>query len=178
MCSTRDGRLSRRLAIILGVGVLAGGGCQRAYVERPVALQTEPIIEDDAMRLRQWSQTSATYPNGSTVAGPTGFTWEPRRGQSEYKYYYGDVGVYFANLFAMPYRFFKSPPNTEMSYRGEWIEPTHHAMPALPPAPVEPATPAEMTEPTEIAPPADPPGPPEAPSPADAPPTPATLPGT
>jgi hypothetical protein len=164
MCLTPKRRPGARWAAL---ALLAACGCQQAHVVTPEPLQTEPIIEDDAMRLRQWSQTSATYPNGATVAGPTGFGWQPRRGQADWKYYYADGGVFFANLFALPYRLIKTPPDTAVTYRGVWIEPTFHAMPALPPEPAMPAPPPEA--------PPEPAPPPEAVEPPPA--APATQPG-
>ncbi|HRK31224.1 MAG TPA: hypothetical protein PLD59_09110 [Tepidisphaeraceae bacterium] len=140
--------IRNRIAITSAVALLAAGmGCQRN--NQPVAAEfnTAPIAEDDAMKHRRWTQTSAMVPNGQTVAGPTLFNREPRRGMSEYRYTYTDGGVFLGNVFMLPYRFYKIPPWREVVYPGEVITPTHTAMPPLPPSLDELPLPAPVTEP-------------------------------
>jgi hypothetical protein len=168
----RFGRFASPLALVAALSLI---GCQRLYVERPEPLNTEPVAVDEAMQLRQWAQVSATYPNGATDAGPTGFTWEPKREMEEWNYYYADPGVYFLNLFVMPYRLVVSPPWARVTYRGVWIEPTYHAMPPLPPEPAMMAMEAAPEAPAEPSDPAAPPEPPAPPEPSETSPT--TQPG-
>lgn len=140
MCSTPEmarpydafRRLTYPSVIALAAAFLVAG-CQRAYVSTAQPLSTEPVVVDQAMSLRQWSEVSASYPNGSTVAGPTGYRWEPRRGMDEWRYYYADPLVFLGNTGTLPYWLVRTPPWREVVYDGVVIPPTHHAMPPLPP---------------------------------------------
>lgn len=187
MSSTRErplraiDRLLRRAAGAAGavaaasIAVLASTGCQRANVSSPEPLSAEPVVIDEAMALRQWAPVNASYPNGSTVTGPTGFAYEPRRGMEDWRYYYADPLVFLGNTGALPFWLVRTPPWSEVVYDGVVIPPTHHAMPPLPP---ERGTAAgrgvvvvEETPSDDLPAPAPPP-PPDAPpaeSPADAP---------
>ncbi len=150
MYSTRK-RLTAALLTLSGAVV----GCQRANQTQTAELNRTPIIEDDAMKLRMWSQSSATYPNGATVAGPTLFAREPRRGKREYHYLYTDTGVYAGNVFMLPYRFYQTPPWREVIYPGEVISPSHTAVPPILREPAgEMPLPAAAYDPMPIAPPA------------------------
>ncbi len=72
---------STSIAVVLSGSVALVGGCQQAFQVQADTLNQTPIVEDEAMALRQWSQSSAMIPNGATVAGPTFFDKEPRPGQ-------------------------------------------------------------------------------------------------
>lgn len=139
----------RNVATAVAVVVLGLLGCQRANQTQVAVLNPTPIVEDEAMKLRQWSPSSARYPNGQTVAGPTLFALEPRRGMPEYRYLYTDAGVYLGNVFMLPYRFYQIPPWREVIYPGEVIGPSFTAMPPLPPE----IDPEPLPEPAYIAPP-------------------------
>lgn len=139
---------SSGFAAVLG-SLVVFGGCQRAFQVQPDALNQTPIIEDEAMALRTWSQSSAMIPNGATVAGPTFFDKEPRPGQEEWRYYFVDTATYSGNMLMLPYRMWKTPVKAEVVYPGVVIPPSFTAVPAIPdsPAVIEPSTPPDA--PTE-----------------------------
>jgi hypothetical protein len=117
------------------VALAAAGhaGCQKAHVVTPEPLNPTPIVEDEAMRLRQWPTVSAMYPSGVVPAGPTLFAREPRRDMETWRYLYADPATFSGNLLLMPYQFYRTPPWTEVYYRGAWVLPSYTAVPALPP---------------------------------------------
>ena len=128
-------------------------GCQQAYQSQADTLNQTPIVEDEAMVLRQWSQSSAMIPNGATVAGPTFFEREPRPGQEEWRYYYADTATYAGNMLMLPYRMWKTPVKAEVVYPGVVIPPSHTAVPATPdsPATIEPPSAPEAPTAAEAA---------------------------
>lgn len=159
MCLTPEHGLFRILGALALALLILPAGCQRSFVEQPEPLQDEPVVEDDAMRLRQWTQTSAMYPNGSIDAGPTGFAYEPRRYMQDPNYYAADTAVFVGNFFMLPIRLVQTPPWETITYRGRWILPTHHAMPPLPP--MRTVSTAEQPAADEPPPPSAPPAEPD-----------------
>ena len=146
--------------------------------DSPVRDSAEVTTPDAAMDKRQWTESVAYIPNGATVAGPTGFAYEPRRDQKSYQFYYADTGNFFLNLVTMPFTLYKTPPLSEQTFPGEQLKPTYTAVPPLPPEKVaEPVAPppAEVPAPAEMpAPSAETP----APAPSAEPPAPEQPPAT
>src|SRR5215204_4694264 len=76
-------------------------GCQRIPPNRPVALNDEPIVVDEAMEIRDWDRSTAYYGNGATVAGATRLTWEPKN-DNRYNYA-ADSAIGVANFVVIPF---------------------------------------------------------------------------
>jgi hypothetical protein len=113
--------------------VLAGAGCQWRKPEKPAAVENNPLPPDPAIQLRDWPQQTAWYANGATVAGPTGYPLKPTPNQSDWSYYYADLGVWAANTVMMPFVLVITPPWTEQITRGELVLATYTGQPPLPP---------------------------------------------
>lgn len=158
---------STRNLLVLGSAVLfMNGGCARQK-NSAVNISHEPQTVDAAMEKRDWTQSVVYIPNGGTVAGSTGFAFEPKRGQKSFNYYYADPGVFLLNLVTLPYTFVKDGIAQPQYFPGERTAPTFTAVAPLPPAApvVEPVPPVEMPAPetaempetpAEPAPPAEP----------------------
>src|SRR5215218_6143979 len=80
MFSTRN---RTRSISILSLGMLASAslfvatGCQRTQPPRPDRLNDAPLVVDEAMQIRDWDRSTATYANGGVVAGAARITFEP-----------------------------------------------------------------------------------------------------
>jgi len=88
---------------------------------------------DGAMALRDWSQSTALYPNGAAVAGPTDFNYEPKPDQKEWAYYYADTGTWGLNMLLLPFYGFATPQWDAVTYPGEVVQTTYTGQPPLPP---------------------------------------------
>ena len=130
MSSTRNrSKLSQcALAALASAGlVLSMTGCQRIPPNRPVALNDEPLVVDEAMQIRDWDRSTAYYGNGNTVAGATRLTYQPKN-DNRYNYAFDPlIGV--ANFAIIPFTYFKTPARTTVVHQGAIVPPTHTAMP-------------------------------------------------
>jgi hypothetical protein len=92
-----------------------------------------PIIDVDvAMQARDWDQVPAVYASGATVAGPTGFLYEPKGAQSSWRYQVTEIPIFLVNTALLPYAFAKTPPWDPVEWKGATVEPTYTAVPLLP----------------------------------------------
>jgi hypothetical protein len=117
--------------------VCVGGGCQftqRVQNSPPELTSSTPMIVDGAMQIREWDRSTALYSNGDTVAGPTGFRYEARWYQPEWRYPIIETPLFVGQTLALPVTLALTPPWSEMRYTGVTVEPTHTAMPLLPPS--------------------------------------------
>ena len=115
--------------LILGaVGLI--GGCSSRTTFTQADLETTPPVADEATRLRNFEPTTATYANGDTIAGNTGFNSTPERYRSPWQYYFIDSGVYLGNLFVSPFSLIMN--HDAMRLEGLRIDPTYIANPVLP----------------------------------------------
>jgi hypothetical protein len=106
---------------------------QRSRSEPPDVLNDTPLIVDGAMQLRDWGRSTAFYTNGDTVAGPTGFLYEPRWYQPEWRYAVLEAPLSLGQTIILPIVAIFEPPWEQKHYTGATIEPTSNAMPAVPP---------------------------------------------
>lgn len=115
--------------LILGaVGMI--GGCSSRTTFTQADLETPPPVADEATRLRNFDPTTATYANGDTIAGNTGFNSMPERYRSPWQYYFIDSGVFFGNLVVSPFSLIMN--HDAMRLEGLRIDPTYTANPPLP----------------------------------------------
>lgn len=133
---------------MIGIAALAGAvGCQQTNDQVPdyhIVQQIRntppepenqtPLLVDDAMQLRDWDRSTAHYANGNTIAGPTGFLFEPRWNQPEWTYAALETPLFMVQTLASPLVLIVTPPWTPIMYTGVTVGPTYTAMPVLPPA--------------------------------------------
>jgi len=117
--------------LVLAVTACVTQGCARRGNAQP-NVSADPHQLDAAMTLRDWPQSVVVIPNGSTVAGSTGFAYEARRDQNKYGFYYADSGAFLLNVATMPYTFFRDGIAREKTFSGERTSATHTAVPPLP----------------------------------------------
>jgi hypothetical protein len=131
MFSTRN--LSKLSACALGVlasaSMVLSTGCQRIPPNRPVALNDEPLLVDEAMQIRDWDRSTSYYANGDTVAGATRLTFEPK--DDTRLNYFADPLIGLTNFVIIPFTYFHTPPFTKMVYQGAIVPPTHTAVPPV-----------------------------------------------
>ena len=108
-------------------------GCTRTNVVHPSPLNRTPIVADGAMQIRDFEQSTARYPSGAAVAGPTEFNYQPKYNQPEWTYYYADYGTWALNMVLLPYYLIVTPQTNEVIFPGEVVPLTYTAQPPLPP---------------------------------------------
>jgi hypothetical protein len=98
------------------VAAVMGAGCQRVVTPPPMQINPSPIVLDEAMQHRDWDRSTAYYPNGVTVAGPTGLyvRADPRlpalaQGAVETPLFVGQVIL-------LPFDFLWDPPWKDVAY--------------------------------------------------------------
>jgi hypothetical protein len=100
---------------------------------KPESLSAPEIDIDEAMQIRDWDQVTARYQSGATVAGPTGFLYQPKPGQPLWHYGVVDGPLFMINTLLMPYAFYRIPPWEPVEWKAATVEPTYTAVPPLPP---------------------------------------------
>lgn len=125
MCSIRD---------ILAISTLALSltGCTDVRNPEPARLNPTPIIEDNAMALRQWEPISSLYANGTSTAYPFYFNYTPRRDVPDGENIITGPLIFGAQVVALPLLMIVIPPWEEVVYRGVYTPPTYTAVPATP----------------------------------------------
>lgn len=99
-----------------------------------------PVAYDEAMALRDWPLTTATYANGDTIAGPTNKTWEydttavseNPSGRRRALAQVAESGVFVANALLLPVQLVRNPPTEQRRYEGTIIPPTYSAAVPVP----------------------------------------------
>jgi hypothetical protein len=134
-------KVSQTLVAVGGAVVMALSGCQgdsnpfaRARNTPPEPLNAEPLMVDEAMQLRDWNRVTALYASGDTAAGATGFPFTTRQDQPEWRYAALETPLFVFQAIALPVNLIIAGPTREIHYAGATIEPTHTAMPPLPPS--------------------------------------------
>lgn len=125
MCSIRN------LLAIPALGLILSG-CTDVTTNPPNKLSSAPIIDDDAMALRQWDQTTALYANGTSIAYPFYFNYAPRRDAPEVESIITGPVIFTLQTIALPVLMVVTPPWQEVIYRGVYTPPTYTAVPQAP----------------------------------------------
>ncbi|MBV8782381.1 MAG: hypothetical protein JO353_13375 [Phycisphaerae bacterium] len=99
----------------------------------PESLSAPTIDVDEAMQARDWNLDTAYYANGSTVAGPIGFRYQPAPNQPFWRANLVEPAIFGLNILIMPYEFFRTPPWKAVAWKGATVQPTYTAVPPLPP---------------------------------------------
>src|SRR5205814_4103813 len=90
-----------------------------------------PLIVDEAMQLRDWEPVTANWESGATIAGPTGFVFEPSPTLPPYEDMLVENGLFIGQVLAVPLTLSMEPPSTDIIYRGVRQEPSYTAVPPL-----------------------------------------------
>jgi hypothetical protein len=99
----------------------------------PETLSAAVINVDPAMQVRDWDVVSAGYSSGATVAGTTGFLYQPRDGQDEWRYQVIGIPLFLIDTALIPVAFIQIPPWKPVEWKGATVAPTYTAVPPLPP---------------------------------------------
>ena len=132
MFSTRKNvvrSLSRAAVVASAPLFLISTGCQRVQPNRPVALNDNPIVVDEAMQIRDWDGSIANYASGAVVAGAPRVTWEPKY-DNRYNYAF-DPAIGVANIAFIPFTYVRTPWGKTVVHRGAITPPTHTAVPPV-----------------------------------------------
>src|SRR5687768_2171427 len=141
-------RAGAQLALALAAGA-ALGGCARAPKPAPEPVSTSPMVVDEAMQRREeWPQATAYFQAGGVDAGATRFPYNPQTtgdgaGQAtlgpERRNSALDTLAFVVQAIKLPFTYFVDPPFAKKNSRGVIYDPTHTAIPVMPPdeAPVE-----------------------------------------
>lgn len=125
MCS------ARKLLALSALGLLVAG-CYDTSGHETMKLNPAPILEDDAMAMRQWDLQPSYYANGTSVAGPYYFNYAPRTNVPEAESIVTGPVIFVAQVVTLPVGMAIMPPWTEVTYRGVYVPPTYTAAPAAP----------------------------------------------
>ena len=126
-------RSSFGLLITLSMLALAAG-CSTEQKYAPAAVNTTPIIGDQAIAQRaDRPKSTAYYSNGSVPAFSTRFAYDVNAQRP----YPGDVildpAMFIVQTVMLPIQLIKYPPGTEQVWHGEIVPPSYTATPPLPP---------------------------------------------
>jgi hypothetical protein len=122
---------------VLGLGLMVlAPGCshiENIHDSKPESLAPQALTTDQAMQARIWDRTTATYENGSVVAGGTLMPYRPADNLPWWGYVPLEMGLFYGQIFAMPVQAFIEPhPAT---YPGVVIEPMYNKVEPAQPAP-------------------------------------------
>jgi hypothetical protein len=110
------------------------GGCSTEQKYAPAAVNTAPIVGDQAMALRSdWPKSTAYYANGSVPAFSTRFPYDVNAQRPGPGDVIIDPAMFIVQTVMLPIELIKYPPGTEQIWHGEIIPPTYTATPPLPP---------------------------------------------
>ena len=127
--------MTRSALALISLAACSLGGCG-AFVPTHSAYLADvkddrTIVTDEAMAVRQYPVTSATYQSGAVVAGSTGFAFEPNpEGFDDYRYAFLATPAFIVNLFTSPITLIQHPG--PQSYPGQVIPPSYTAVPSTP----------------------------------------------
>ncbi len=117
------------------IGVAAVSGCQ-SYSQTTVAkYEPTPIPEDEAMKHRDWSQSSLTYTSTAVSHWPTHFAYRPEASMNDGERLVAEPIIFLGQVIAFPAMLFVDPPPPAGVYhesRGEISAATFTANPPTP----------------------------------------------
>src|SRR5204863_6113793 len=112
-------------AAVMAACFLAPAGCQRMTPPQPDRLNHTPLVVDDAMQIREWDRSTASYANGATVAGGTGYLFRTSDRLPELWWRIVDPMIATGNIVALPGTIWFNPPWKTMVYHGAIIPPSY-----------------------------------------------------
>lgn len=96
-------------------------------------MSNAPIIEDEAMALRQWEPSVARYASGSAPSYPTLYPYTASRDLPGPAAFAMNPVIFFAQTALLPITFFTTPAWQQDDTRGVQTPPTYTAVPAVQP---------------------------------------------
>src|SRR2546423_2799647 len=115
MCSTLK---SVAWMVMVMLMILTCAGCQQALPAQAEKLNDRPMVVDEAMQRREWEPTVAHYQSGATVAGPTGFWYEPSDRLNENGKGIVENPLFVGQVLMLPVTLSVEPVWTPVIYRG------------------------------------------------------------
>jgi hypothetical protein len=106
-------------------------GCQPVQPTVSEKLNDRPLIIDEAMQQRNWEPTVARYQSGATVAGPTGFLFEPLDTMPQWQQGLVETPLFVGQVILLPVTLIAQPVWTPVTYRGIRTEASYTAAPPL-----------------------------------------------
>ena len=119
------------MAALLAIG--AAGCAEKAYQPTVQKLSPAPIVEDEAMELRDWQRSSAVYANGVSVSYPTLYPYVARKNVPAIEPVIMEPVLFVGQTLALPITAIDTPPWQDTSYRGVDTPPTYTAVPVVEP---------------------------------------------
>lgn len=124
---------SARKLVTSALLLAAISGCQRAADPREVALSNAPIVEDEAMQLRQWEPSVSHYASGVSPSYPTLYPYVARRDLAGAAGFVLNPAIFFAQTALLPITFFAAPAWEMEDAQGTHTPATYTAVPAVRP---------------------------------------------
>lgn len=137
-------KLSTAVACLASLMVIASivGGCSTQEKVVYDAVNTRPIVGDDAMAFRaDWPRSVCYYPNGDVTAWSTRYPYQVSEAHAGSANLLLDTITFIAETAFLPVEFAANPPFQPQVWYGVKYPPTYTANPPLPPTgrPAEPA---------------------------------------
>lgn len=118
--------------LVVSSGFATLGGCQRSNAYPVETLSPAPIIEDQAMAMRDWELSLAEYAAGYSIAQPTLFPYSPATGAPALESLVAAPLISYGQAALLPINALITPPWGEVLYRGVLTPPTYTAVPTAP----------------------------------------------
>lgn len=110
------------------------GGCSTQEKIVYDAVNTRPIVGDDAMALRSdWPRSVCYYPNGDVTAWSTRYPYQAGEARAAQGNLMLDTITFIAETAFLPVEFAANPPFQPQVWYGVKYPPTYTANPPLPP---------------------------------------------
>ena len=131
-----------RVALAALAGLAGFAGCTTNPEPAPEPVSTAILPIDEAIQRRDWPRTAAEFESGNVIAGATRFPYAPQTtGDGASRAVLGpersnallDNVFFVGQSIALPFTYFVDPPFVAKEYHGVVYDPTHYAMPVLPP---------------------------------------------
>jgi hypothetical protein len=119
-------------AALLAAGFLAASATGCYHAPTPATSAPAPLIVDEAMQKRDWSQSEACYQNGGVKSTSLRTVFVTGPHNSRILTAGLETSAFVGNAAVMPFTLITTPFNTPVIYSGEQLGPTFNAMPAFP----------------------------------------------
>lgn len=123
---------ARKLLTVALLGIVSVS-CQRVEQSGTQILSPAPIIEDEAMALRQWDETASYYANGSSVSYPTLYPYVPRSDAPAVEGLVTAPLLFMGQTIFLPITALVTPTWEDEAARGVYTPPTYTAIPVVRP---------------------------------------------
>ncbi len=118
---------SIRNFLSVAAALVLAGGCQH-ITNSPPETAGPPILQDEAMMLRDWPVKTASYANGAVEAGPLGFMYEPDSDLTDTQVALFAPILFVGQTLFLPVSYILHGPGESATYRGQSVPPTYTAV--------------------------------------------------